>query len=54
MRRGYRVVAKGYQRRRAARWARPLDETVWKRVNETQDLYEQEQIATLRSPHRCF
>ncbi len=54
MRRGYRVVAKGYQRRRAALWARPLDETVWKRVNETQDLYEQERIATLRSPHRCF
>jgi hypothetical protein len=54
MRRGYRVVAKGYQRRRAVQWARSLDEIVWKGVNETQDLYERERIATLRSPHRCF
>ena len=54
MRRGYRVVAKGFSNSRAARLARQVAEEEWKTVGSTQDVYEQGRLATLTSPHRCL
>lgn len=54
MRRGYRVVAKGYSSKRAARWAQSVKLPAWKPIHQAQDLYECDRIPTLTSPHRCF
>lgn len=54
MRRGYRVVAKGYSSRRAARWAHSIAPEAWKPVYPAQAVYERGRIAALTSPHRCL
>jgi hypothetical protein len=54
MRRGYRVVAKGYSSRRAARWAYSIAPQAWKPVYPAQAVYERGRIEAVTSPHRCF
>lgn len=54
MRRGYRVLAKGFSNRRAAKWAESVKEGDWSRVHETQEVFERSRIPTLASPHRCL
>lgn len=54
MRRGYRVVAKGYSSKRAAKWAQNVEPEAWTPVHQTQDVYERDRIPTVTSPHRCL
>lgn len=54
MRRGYRLLAKGLSNKRAAKWAQSVPEEDWRRVHRTQDVFENEPVPTLSSPHRCF
>jgi hypothetical protein len=54
MRRGYRVVAKGYSSLRAARWASSIPAQAWKPVNPDQAVFEHDRVPALTSPHRCL
>lgn len=54
MRRGYKVVAKGFSHKRAANWARSVEPEQWKPVGPTQAAYECSRIATVTSPHRSL
>jgi len=54
MRRGYRVVAKGYSSRRAARWASTIPEAFWKPIYPAQAVFEHDRVSTITSPHRCL
>jgi hypothetical protein len=54
MRRGYKVVAKGYSHQRAARLASQVEESDWKRVGPTQDVFEHRRLSSITSPHRCL
>jgi len=54
MRRGYKVLAKGYSNRRAAKWGLAAPAQQWKRVGDTQDVFERGRIPAVTSPHRCL